>query len=660
MENLQPGGKNAVGLAPPSFCVGRDFDEVFTTEDLQRRSSSDTVFQRMTEGRNQVEQWFISAKRADFNGIARRFHISPVLARLMRNRDLTTEEEMQRYLYGSLEDLYDPSLLKDAEKGVAIIKKKITEGKRIRIISDYDVDGVSSNYILYKGLSRCGAQVDYRIPDRIADGYGINEHLIDQAYEDGVDTVITCDNGIAAAPQIAYGNSLGMTFVVTDHHDVPFTEEDGVRREILPEASAVINPKQADCPYPFKNICGAVVVYKFIQLLYDAFGVDRRETEEFLEITAMATVCDVMILQDENRILVKEGLRRMNHTRIPGLRALIAANHLEEKKLTAYHLGFVLGPCINASGRLTTAKKALDLLLCTDISRCRDMAEELLELNAERKEMTRKGEEDAHAYLESTGYIHDKVLVAFLPDCHESIAGIIAGRIRECYNKPVFVITRTKEGLKGSGRSIETYHMYNEMVKVKDCFTKFGGHPMAAGLSMEEDRLPELRERLNANAKLTEEDFVKKVHIDIALPVSWLSEEFLSELDLLEPFGNGNQKPLFAQKGFSITGTRILGNTGRCLKMFLRDEEGYSMDAIYFGDTAHFFQDMEECCGKEETERLKKGLPSVIRMDCTYYPEINEWRGQKTMQIVVKNYRFNCGSSQKQTKNTGTYAEHRR
>ena len=315
-----------------------------------------------------MEQWFIAAKRADFNGLAKNLHVSPVLVRLMRNRDLTTEEEMKRYLHGSLKDLYDPHLLKDVEKGAAVIRGKIAEGKKIRIISDYDVDGVSSNYILYKGLKRCGADVDYRIPDRIADGYGINEHLIDQAYEDGVDTVITCDNGIAAAEQIAYGNRLGMTFVVTDHHDVPFVEEENAHREILPEAAAVINPKQEGCTYPFKQICGAVVAFKFVQILYELSGVSPQETEEFLEITAMATVCDVMILQDENRILVKEGLRRMNRSKIPGLRALIAANHLEEKKLTAYHLGFILGPCINASGRLDTAKKALDLLLCTDPS----------------------------------------------------------------------------------------------------------------------------------------------------------------------------------------------------------------------------------------------------------------------------------------------------
>lgn len=587
-----------------------------------------------------MEQWFIAAKRADFNGIARRFQISPVLARLMRNRGLTTEEQMEKYLHGGLKDLYDPWLLKDAEKGAAILKRRIEEKKKIRIISDYDVDGVSSNYILYRGLLRCGAMVDYRIPDRIEDGYGINEHLTGQACAEGIDTIITCDNGIAAAKQIRFGREKGMTLIVTDHHDIPFTEEKGKKQYHIPEADAVINPKQADCRYPAKNICGAVVAFKFIQVLYALFGISQKEAEEYLEMAALATVCDVMPLQDENRIIVKEGLRRMNHSKIPGLRALIQANGLREKILTAYHLGFILGPCINASGRLTTARKALELLLCQEEERCRIMAEELLALNEERKEMTRKGEEEAHEYLKKSGCLDDKVLVVFLPDCHESIAGIIAGRIRECYNKPVFVITRTKEGLKGSGRSIETYSMYDEMVKVRECFTKFGGHPMAAGLSMEESRLEELRRKLNANAKLTKEDFAKKVHIDVALPVAELSEPFIDELELLEPFGNGNQKPLFAQKNFFIASTRRLGNSGRVLKLFLKDTAGYGMEAIYFGDVELFFQEMRNKCGEEETERVQKGLSHHIFMDCTYYPEINEWRGQKSMQIIVKNYRF--------------------
>lgn len=587
-----------------------------------------------------MEQWFIASKRADFNTLASKLHVSPVLARLMRNRDLKTEEEMDRYLHGSLKDLYDPYLLKDVEKGAAIIKHKIETHKKIRIISDYDVDGVSSNYILYKGLKRCGAIVDYKIPDRIEDGYGINEHLIEQALEDGIDTIVTCDNGIAALDQIRFGKERGITFVITDHHDIPFVEEDGEKHYLIPDGDAVINPKQPDCNYPIENICGAFVVFKFIQVLYDLFHIDQAELEEYLEIAAMATVCDVMTLQDENRIIVKEGLKRLNHTKNPGLKALISVNQLSEKKLTAYHLGFILGPCINASGRLSTARFALELLLCEEESLAVPMAQRLLELNTERKNMTKDGEEQAHEYLKNTGHLQDKILIIFLPDCHESIAGIIAGRIRECYNKPVFVLTRTKDGLKGSGRSIEEYHMYQEMVKVRECFDQFGGHPMAAGLSMPEEKLEEFRKKINRNSTLTERDFIKKVHIDIALPVSYLSEAFIEELNELEPFGNGNSKPLFAQKDLNICGTRVLGATGRCLKMFLRDRNGYTVEAIYFGDIPIFFEEMEKNCGTMEADRLKKGLSHSIRIDCTYYPQINEWNGQKTIQIVIKNYRF--------------------
>ena len=395
-----------------------------------------------------MEKWFVASKRADFNKIGEVFHISPVTARLMRNRDLTTIEEMQRYLYGSLSDLYDPHLLKDADKGAEIIKEKIEAGKKIRIISDYDVDGVSSNYILYQGLKRCGADVDYKIPDRVEDGYGINEHLIEQAAEDGIDTIITCDNGIAASAQIAYGNSLGLTIVVTDHHDIPFQKENDEITYLLPPAAAVINPKQKDCSYPFKSICGAVVVYKFIQVLYDLFQIDQKESEAFLEIAAMATVCDVMPLFDENRILVKEGLRRIRQTEIVGLQALIEANHLEDKKLSSYHFGFILGPCINASGRLTSAKEALELLLCKDKEICRQKAEALTALNAERKEMTADGVKAAKAYLESTGHAKDKVLVVYLPDCHESIAGIIAGRMKGILSQTGFCHYKNKRGVK--------------------------------------------------------------------------------------------------------------------------------------------------------------------------------------------------------------------
>lgn len=588
-----------------------------------------------------MEKWYISAKKADFNKIAQEFHISPVTARLMRNRDLIAEEEMRQYLYGNLSDLPNPHLLKDADRGAEILKEKILEGKKIRIISDYDADGVSSNYILYRGLKRCGADVDYKIPDRVEDGYGINEHLISQAFEEGIDTIVTCDNGIAASSQISYGKNLGITFVVTDHHDIPYQEdENGKIHFLLPDADAVINPKRADCPYPSKNICGAVVACKFIQVLYDYFQIDWREMEEFLEITAVATVCDVMPLTGENRILVKEGLKRMQNTGIPGLKALIEENGLGSKKITAYHLGFVLGPCINASGRLASAKDALDLLLCTDPLSCTKKAKKLKELNEERKQMTSDGVEEAKKYLTQTGHSMDKVLIVYLPDCHESIAGIIAGRIREYYNRPTFVITKTKEGLKGSGRSIEGYHMYREMTKVKECFDKYGGHPMAAGLSMREEKLEEFRDKINKNSTLTDDDFIPKVHIDLALPVSYLSENLLKEFELLEPFGNGNGKPLFAQRGFIINGCWVLGEAGTCLKLFLSDDRGQRITALYFGDTEGFFEELEAFCGKEEAIKVKKGISKKIAMDVTYYPQINEWRGQKSIEIVIKNFRF--------------------
>ena len=587
-----------------------------------------------------MEQWYLYKKKADFNQIGEKFNIDPVIARLIRNRDVVGDEQIQQYLYGELSDISDPFLMKGVKEGVEILKQKVQEGKTIRIISDYDVDGVSSNYILYQGLKRCGADVDYKIPDRVEDGYGINEHLIEQAAEDGIDTIITCDNGIAASAQIAYGNSLGLTIVVTDHHDIPFQKENDEITYLLPPAAAVINPKQKDCSYPFKSICGAVVVYKFIQVLYDLFQIDQKESEAFLEIAAMATVCDVMPLFDENRILVKEGLRRIRQTEIVGLQALIEANHLEDKKLSSYHFGFILGPCINASGRLTSAKEALELLLCKDKEICRQKAEALTALNAERKEMTADGVKAAKAYLESTGHAKDKVLVVYLPDCHESIAGIIAGRMKEYYHKPVFVITRTKEGLKGSGRSIEAYHMYQEMNKIKECFDKFGGHPMAAGLSMQEDRLEEFREKLNTNTTLTEEDFVEKVHIDVALPISYLSESLIKEFELLEPFGNENTKPLFAQKDLYIKGMCVLGTTGRCLKLFLSDGSQTNIEAMYFGESDGFLEELSCFCGKEEAQRVQRGLPHHIWMDVTYYPQINEWRGQKSIQIVIQNYRF--------------------
>ena len=579
-------------------------------------------------------------KRADFNTIASRYHISPVLARLMRNRDIISDEEIHSYLFGNLENLPSPYLLKDVEKAADIILGKIREGKKIRIISDYDVDGISSNYILWEGLKRCGALVDYCIPDRIEDGYGINEQLIIRAKTDGIDTILTCDNGISAIDQIRFAKESGMTVIITDHHDVPYEMVDGKKMYQIPDADAVVNPKQEDSCYPNREICGAVVCYKLMEVIYEKAGISSRENQDFLPMAALATVCDVMPLRGENRILVKEGIKRMHDTKIVGLRALLEVTKTLGKKITAHTLGFILGPCINASGRLKTARDAMELLTCQTWEDALPKARDLVDLNNTRKEMTRKGVEEAILYLEESGHFRDKVLVVFLPDCHESIAGIIAGRVKEHYHKPVFVLTRSKDGVKGSGRSIEAYHMFQEMTRVKDIFIKYGGHPMAAGLSMEEEKIEELRSRLNNNTSLKEEDFVEKIHIDVAVPFTYLSEEFVDELTLLEPFGKGNEKPLFAQKELQVSSLRVLGNSGRCTKLYVKDTTGYGMELIYFGESEEFLKEMEDRYGKEELDRIKKGLSSNVRMHITYYPQINEWRGTRTIQVVIQNYIF--------------------
>ncbi len=588
------------------------------------------------------ENWFLQAKRADFNQIGKDFGVDPVIARLMRNRDLESYEQIDRYLHGTVDDMYDPLLLTDMDLGTQLIQQKIQSGCRIRIISDYDVDGVSSNYILYQGLKRCGALVDYQIPDRLEDGYGINQNLIQKACDEGIDTIITCDNGIAASKEIAFGKKLGMTFVVTDHHEVPYQEKNQERTYILPPADAVIDPKRPGDKYPFKNICGAVVAYKFIQALYRKCGIMEEEVRHFLEIAALATNCDVMPLQDENRIIMKEGLRQMNHTDNVGLQALIQENNLSGQEIKGYTLGFVLGPCINASGRLSTAKTALELLLSRDPIEASRMASELTELNRERKELTRIGEKNAVEYLELSGHRKDAVLVVYLPDLHESIAGIVAGRVREMYNKPVFVITKSKDGLKGSGRSIETYSMYEEMTKVKECFTKFGGHPMAAGLSLPEDLLEEFRRKINDCASLTEEDFVPKVSIDLQLPVWYLKESLIEQLHILEPCGVGNEKPLFADRNLRVMDMRVLGESGRVIRFYLEDERRTGITAVYFGSSEQFFSEAEEFYGqkiKNFTGSKSTGQNQMI-MDVCYYPEINEWRGNRSIQMIIRNYRF--------------------
>lgn len=572
----------------------------------------------------------VQTKRADFNGLAKELGVSPVSVRIMRNRGMETKEAMERYLYGTLDGLYDGALMKNMGEAVAVLIKKLREEKRIRIIGDYDIDGVCASYLLLTGLRRAerelgkgtgpagSTRIDYEIPDRVRDGYGINEAIIRQAAADGVDTLVTCDNGIAAAKEISLAKELGMTVVVTDHHEVPVEEE----RQVLPPADVVVDPKQEGETYPFREICGAVVAYKLVEKLYEASGVHREEWRELLEFAAIATVGDVMRLQDENRILVKYGLKQMARTRNLGLRKLVEKTGLDITDLSAYHIGFVIGPCLNAGGRLQTAKAALRLFLSEDEAEAEQLAEELKELNDIRKDMTKKGEDEAIAQVE-TQYMEDKVLVVFLPDCHESLAGIIAGRVREHFHKPSIVLTRSGDMVKGSGRSIEPYHMFRELTKVRELLPKFGGHPMAAGLSIKEEDVPEFRRRLNENAVLTEEDFIPRVWIDVPMPLEYVTEGLVEELKRLEPFGQGNEKPLFAQKGLMIRSLRVLGKNRNVVKLGLVTDTGLSMDGLLFGDGDAF---QKELAGKD-------------RIDIVYYPDINEYNGNRTLQAVIRNYK---------------------
>ena len=586
------------------------------------------------------ELWMVQTKRADFSGLAMRLGVSPVAVRVMRNRGLTEEAEMKKYLYGTLDDLYDPRLMKGMEQAAALIVRKLKEGKHVRIIGDYDIDGVCSTYILLKGFQRAAkelsqrcsleagrysvekendAQIDYEIPDRIKDGYGINESIIRQASADGVDTLVTCDNGIAALREISIAKQLGMTVVVTDHHEVPVDEYG----QILPPADAVVDPKQDGETYPFHEICGAVVAWKLIRVLYEKLGIPESEWMDLLEFAAIATVGDVMKLQDENRLIVKYGLKKIGSTKNTGLRKLIEKNNLDIENLSAYHIGFVIGPCLNAGGRLKSAKVALRMLLAEDPERAGEMADELKELNDMRKDMTAKGEAEAIEQVEKQ-YMDDKVLVVFLPECHESLAGIIAGRLREHFHKPSFVLTRGETTAKGSGRSIEQYHMYQGLCKVSDLLVKFGGHPMAAGLSLEEKDIDEFRRRLNADAELTEDDFVPKIWIDVPMPFEYVNEKIVQELKDLEPFGQGNEKPLFAQKSLVIRNARVLGKNRNIVKMNLVTETGQPVDGLLFADGDRF---LEEQAGRN-------------MIDMIYYPDVNEYNGTRTLQAVIRNYKF--------------------
>lgn len=566
----------------------------------------------------------VAAKRADFKGIGERFGIDQVTARIIRNRDVIGEKAIEKYLHGSRKDFYSPWMLKDMEKAVAILQEKIENRNRIRIIGDYDIDGVMSTYILLESLRGLGCDVDMMIPNRITDGYGINEHLIEQAWQEGRDTIITCDNGIAAVTQIRKAKDLGMTVIVTDHHEVPFEDLEGGRKEILPPADAIVNPKQKACSYPFAGLCGAVVAMKVMEALYEKMAPEVDLVDKMLPFAGIATIGDVMDLQDENRILVKEGLQRLHHTTNLGLQELIRVNNLEPENISPYHIGFILGPCLNASGRLDTAKRALQLLLADSREEAAVLAGDLKNLNESRKEMTAQGLEKAIEQVESTSMMENTVLVVFLPECHESLAGIIAGRLRERYHKPSFVLTRGEEGVKGSGRSIESYSMYEKLCECKEYLTKFGGHPMAAGLSLEEENVERFRRKLNEQSGLTEEDLVEKVTIDVPMPIHYIRKDLVQELSLLEPFGKGNEKPLFAQKNLWVSQMRVFGKNRNVVKMRLTDENGYPMDGVYFGNGDEF---AEEGRGKR-------------KISIVYYPDINMYQGRESLQVIIRHYQF--------------------
>ena len=570
-------------------------------------------------------KWMVYAKKADFKQIASEYGIDQVLARIIRNRDICGSKDIDMYLNGNLNDIHNPHSMKDADKFVDIITKKIEEHKPVRIIGDYDIDGICSIYILFCGLKAAGADVDYVVPHRINDGYGINEHLIDNAINEGIDTIVTCDNGIAAYNQVRYAKDNGITMIVTDHHDVPFEIKDDKKVYIVPLADAVINPKQADCDYPFKLLCGAGVAYKLISLLYDRLGLDKKELEDYIEFMAIATVGDIVDLIDENRIVVKYGLKHIAHTKNTGLRALIEECQLDINNISSYHIGFVIGPCLNASGRLDTARQAIELMLCKDNEKAHNMAKELIALNNERKSMTEQETQKAIELVENTGLLKDRVLVIYLKDCHESIAGIIAGRIKERYYRPTFVITNAEDGAKGSGRSIEGYNMYEEINKCKNVLTKYGGHPMAAGLSLAISDIDIFRKMLNDNAILTDEDLIPKMWIDVPMPVSYANIRLVNQLKLLEPFGKGNEKPVFADKELRVRDIRIVGTNRKFVRMKLVDKTNRSYQAICFDGDAYENQKYLE----EHKENL-----SIV-----YYPQINTFFGEAQIEVLITHFR---------------------
>lgn len=589
-----------------------------------------------------MEKWFLRNVKADLDKISRTFGISKLLSKIMVNRNIMDYKLMDSYINPSLTKLHNPRLMKDIELGVNIIRKGINKGHKIRIVGDYDQDGNSAILTLYKGLKRCGANVDYVIPHRIRDGYGINEKIVEKAKDDGIQIIITCDNGISAFEPVKLAKELGIKVIITDHHDIPYVEgEDGNKEYKLPEADAIINPKRLDCNYPFKELCGAGVAFKFIQVLYDEMDINIRESYEMLEYVAMGTVCDVVDLIDENRIIVKEGLKRINNTENLGLKALIKATGLEGKVINTYSLGFVLGPCVNSSGRLDSAEIAVELFLTEDFEKAEKYANRLHKLNEERKAMTTKGYEKVIQQVESRNLKDSKVIVVYEPDIHESIAGIIAGRVKDKYYRPTIVLTRSKDRdmAKGSGRSIEEYNMFGEISKCEDILDRFGGHPMAAGLSLDISHIDELNRRLNDQNSLTEDELLPKVYIDAHVPLDFINFKLIEELQLLEPFGKGNSKPLFAEKNIPVRRAFILGENRNVLKLILTTKNRGSIEGIYFGNIEDFNNMMIKKFGKEEMFKMYKGVENKVRLDLVYMPTINEYMGNRNLQIVVQNYR---------------------
>ena len=587
-----------------------------------------------------MEKWIEIRKGGNFMEMAKKYGIDPLIARIIRNRDIIDEKEITEYLHGGKEALHNPHLLKDVDKVAEIIAEGIAGKKAMRIIGDYDIDGVNATYILLEGIRRCGGNVDAAIPDRMKDGYGINEHLIEQALSDGKELLITCDNGIAAINEINFAKEKGMTVVVTDHHEIPYRNTEQGKEFLRSNADAIVNPKQNDCLYPCKGICGAVVAWKLVQVLYERMDIPVEEADIFIENAGFATVGDVMDLTGENRILVKLGLKALENTKNPGMKALIAKNKLSDKSLSAYHIGFVLGPCINASGRLDTAKRSLELLLERDEVKASALAGELVELNESRKYMTQQETQKALEQIEKEGREKDKVLVVYLPECHESLAGIIAGRIREAYQRPVFVLTRGEEGVKGSGRSIEAYSMFDKMTEVAELFTKYGGHPMAAGLSMREEDIDKLREQLNQKAELSEEDMAEVVRLDAVLPMSYFTVDTIRQLSVLEPCGKSNTKPVFADRNIKITRANIVGVNRNVLKLHLLDSRGNPVAGVYFGEVEKFLTFLSEKFGSEEVDAAMHGRENSIQFAAVYEPAVDTYSGRESVQAIIRRFRL--------------------